>query len=121
MLESAFALKIQFITKRIYICRGNELINLEFMKAPKKKLIQFANIFHLLSKAQLMTKVEAFRNLYMLHVNNNLRKNWIDNIKWGTLKIMHKVIFINIIIILYERIFFVLSVNEVIQLIINSG
>jgi hypothetical protein len=46
-----------------------------------------------------MTKVEAFRNLYMLNVNNNSRKNWIDNIKWGTLKIMHKVIFINTITI----------------------
>jgi hypothetical protein len=89
MLESAFALKIQFITKRIYISRGNELINLEFMKAPK-------NIFHLLNQGQPMTKVEAFRNLYMLNVNNNLRKIWIDNMKWGTLKIMHEVISTNI-------------------------
>jgi hypothetical protein len=48
MLESVFAQNIQFITKRIYIGRGNELINLEFMESPKKKLIQFANIFHLL-------------------------------------------------------------------------
>ncbi len=100
MLESVFALKIQFITKRIYIGRGNGLINLELMKAPKKKLIQFANIFNLLKVGRLMTKLEAFRILYMLNVNNNLRKNWIDNIKWGTLKIMHEVIFINIITIL---------------------
>ncbi len=97
MLESAFALKIQFITKRIYISRGNELINLEFMKAPKNKLIQLPNIFHLLNQGQPMTKVEAFRNLYMLNVNNNLRENWIDNMKWGTLKIMHEVVSINII------------------------
>jgi hypothetical protein len=100
MVESVFALKIQFITNKIYIGRGNELINLEFMNTPKKKLIQFANIFHLLRVGRSMTKVEAFINLYMLNVNDNLKKNWIDNIKWGALKIMHEVIFINTIIIL---------------------
>ncbi len=43
-----FCTKNTIHNKRIYIGRGNELINLEFMKALKKKLIQFANIFHLL-------------------------------------------------------------------------
>jgi hypothetical protein len=58
MLESVFALKIQCITKRINIGRGNELINLEFMNAPKTKLIQFASIFHLLRVGQPIQKLK---------------------------------------------------------------
>ncbi len=91
--------------ERIYTRRRNELVlNLVQFGAhasSKKKLIQLANIFHLLSHGQLLIKFKMFIDLYnLLGLKNNPRKQWTNTSGWGMAKSVHDVVLENTKIIM---------------------
>jgi len=82
--------------ERIYIGRGQFAFNIvQFGNhaSSKKKLVQFASIFHSLNHGQPMTKFENLRDLYVLwNVKNNKKKHWINSTEWGMVKCMHEIV-----------------------------
>jgi hypothetical protein len=103
--------------EKIYTRRKNEsvfnLVQFGTHASSKKKLIQFTNIFRLLSHAQPMIKFKMFKNLYgLLRLKNNPRKYWIKISGWGMAKSMHDVMLENTKIIMQKFGFFALSANK---------
>jgi len=53
--------------------------NFGLMQAPKQKLMQFVNIFHLLNHGWLLIEFESFKVLYaLLNVKNNPIEHWTN-------------------------------------------
>ncbi len=102
--------------KRIYIKRGNEsilnMVHFDVLASHSKKLIQFANIFHLLSQGQPMIEFVMFKDLYNLwRLKNIPKKHWIDMSGWGMAENMHDMLE-NKKFVVQEFGFFTVSVNE---------
>ncbi len=80
-----------------YACKGREFVLQKVVNGvvgeKRKKLIQFAILFHLLKHGRPMLEYEAHKELFdFLNLEVNPKMHWIDLVGWAITQHMHNII-----------------------------